>query len=162
MTPEEKLAALPDYRIEGNNMYQEGRYSEAADKYAVALGCIEQLLLKEKPGEPEYKELEIKKIPFLLNYSQCKLCLGEYYEAAEHLSTVLDIDPHNVKAYYRRGKANRKLWKMEEARKDFSKTIELDPTLQGAVNKELHIIDETEKEHHQKMKAKYQGKGMFA
>ncbi|EDV22444.1 AH receptor-interacting protein [Trichoplax sp. H2] len=162
MTPEEKLAALPGYKLEGNKYYQERKYSKAADKYAVALGCIEQLLLKEKPGEPEFKALELKKLPFLLNYSQCKLCLGEYYEAAEHLSTVMEIDPNNVKAYYRRGKANRKLWKMEESRSDFSKATELDPTLQGAVNKELQLIDEIQKDHYQEMKAKYQGKGMFA
>ena len=33
------------------------------------------------------------KKPYLLNYAQCKLNLEEYYQAIEHLTTVLKRDP---------------------------------------------------------------------
>ena len=33
------------------------------------------------------------KVPFLLNYAQCKLFLKDYYPVIEHASTVLKRDP---------------------------------------------------------------------
>jgi hypothetical protein len=50
-------------------------------------------IFREKPGEPEWNNLEDMKIPFLLNYAQCKLFLHDYYPVIEHTSTVLKRDP---------------------------------------------------------------------
>lgn len=48
---------------------------------------------REKPGEEEWKELADMKIPFLLNYSQCQLLIGNYYEVIEQCSQVLIQQP---------------------------------------------------------------------
>ena len=51
------------------------------------------MFFREKPGEPEWKSLEDMKVPFLLNYAQCKLFRKDYYPVIEHASTVLKRDP---------------------------------------------------------------------
>lgn len=48
----------------------------------------------------------------------------------------------NVKAYFRRAKAHVGAWNPDEAKKDFQKVMELDPSLISLVKKELTIIDE--------------------
>ena len=46
MTDEEKLARVPFLRENGNALFKEKKYAEAADRYAEAIGIIEQLLMK--------------------------------------------------------------------------------------------------------------------
>ena len=51
---------------------------------------------REKPGEPEWQALADMKIPFLLNYSQCQLLMGNYYEVIEQCSQVLIRQPSKL------------------------------------------------------------------
>lgn len=46
MSDEEKMAAVPQLREEGNNLYKNKQYNEAVEKYTKAIGILEQLLLK--------------------------------------------------------------------------------------------------------------------
>lgn len=48
---------------------------------------------REKPGDEEWERLHQMKIPLLLNYSQCQILQGHYYQAIEHCTTVLDKEP---------------------------------------------------------------------
>lgn len=147
MDAEEKLSIVPGLKDTGNQLYQEKKYKEAAEKYAEALGCLEQLCLREKPGDTPWLELDQMKIPFLLNYAQCKLFLGDFYEVIEHTSTVLEKDKSNVKALFRRAKAHVKCWNPKEAREDFNRVAALDPSLAKAVQKELHELEKLTKKH---------------
>lgn len=147
MDAEEKLSIVPGLKEAGNKLYQEKKYKAAADKYAEALGCLEQLCLREKPGDEPWLKLDQMKIPFLLNYAQCKLLLGDFYEVIEHTSTVLEKDKDNVKALFRRAKAHVKCWNPKEAREDFNRVGALDPSLAKAIRKELDEIDRLTKEH---------------
>lgn len=158
MDDKEKLAVLPKYKEEGNHLYKEKKYTDAALKYSEALGCLEQLCLREKPKDKAWNELNQKKLPFLLNYAQCKLLLEEYYEVIRHTTTVLDsIDPNNVKALYRRAKAHVGCWDPKEARQDFERVMELDQSLVKTVRKELEELDRKEKEHNEEYKEKLKG-----
>ena len=47
---------------------------------------------REKPGDIEWIVIQDQKLPFLLNFSQCKLCLKDYYPVIEHTTTVLGRD----------------------------------------------------------------------
>lgn len=147
MDSEEKLSLVPLLKDTGNKLYQEKKYKEAAEKYAEALGCLEQLCLREKPGDLPWLNLDRMKIPFLLNYAQCKLFLGDFYEVIEHTSTVLEKDKDNIKALFRRAKAHVKCWNPKEAREDFIRVMTLDPSLSKAVNKELVELERLTKEH---------------
>lgn len=151
----EKLKRIPGWREKGNKLFKEGQHIEAAEVYAQALGCLEQLCLREKPGDPEWLKLDQMKVPFLLNYAQCKLLDEDYYQVIKHTTTALEKDPNNVKALYRRGKAHSAVWNPDEAVIDFKRALGLDPSLKSCINKELRKL---EKETHRKLeidKAKY-------
>lgn len=72
MTPEEKAEAIPRLRQEGNDLYAQGQWFNAAAKYEEALNLIEQLILAEKPGEHEHQYLDQMRVPFYVNMAQCQ------------------------------------------------------------------------------------------
>lgn len=100
----------------------------------------------EKPESEEWLQLDKMMIPLLLNYSQCQLILGHYNEAIQHTTTIVDKEPGNVKAWYRRAKAHVMAWDPKEARDDFARALELDPALKIAVQKDLKVLDEMQRE----------------
>jgi len=155
LSMEEKLKRVPEWREKGNLLFKQGQHSKAAEIYAQALGCLEQLCLREKPGDTEWVKLDRMKIPFLLNYAQCKLLDEEYYQVITHTTTALEKDPNNVKALYRRGKAHAAVWNPDEAVVDFKRAAELDPSLKKCVNKELKKLEEETYRKLENDKAKY-------
>lgn len=161
MGENEQLEAVPKLREEGNNLYKEKNYKDASDKYARAIGILEQLLLREKPGCEEWVELDQLKIPLLSNYAQCKLIEGDYYAVIEHSNEVLKRDPQNVKALFRRAKAHCAVWNINEAQSDFNRVMELDDTLEQLVRKELKKLELEEKNKTEEERNRLRGK-LFA
>jgi len=145
MDAEEKAASVPALKAEGNALFAARDFEGASEKYRDALGRLEQLMLREKPGEEEWEQLLQLKIPLLLNFSQCKLSNGEYYAVIEHCSEVLQHQPDNVKALFRRGKAHVGAWNPQEAKADFEAVIQLDNSLTKACRKEISDIELLEK-----------------
>ena len=143
---DEKLASVTKLKSEGNQLYSNKKLQDAAEKYAEAIGRLEQLILREKPQDEEWSELRKQKVPLLLNYAQCKLSLNDYYPVIEHCSEVLEIDENNIKAHFRRAKAHVGAWNPNDAREDFKKVSELDPSLTISCTKELKLLDQLEKE----------------
>lgn len=150
----EKMASVPQLKAEGNKLFGEKNYTEAGAKYRDALGRLEQLMLREKPGEPEWEQLLQMKIPLLLNFAQCKLSLGEYYAVIEHCTEVLEHRPDTVKALYRRAKAHVGAWNPTEAKKDFEAVMVLDTSLVTSCRKEISDIEAMEKIKDQEDKEK--------
>jgi AH receptor-interacting protein len=64
----------------------------------------------------------------------------------------------NIKALYRRAKANVGAWNPDDARRDLKRVIELDQSLANAARKELKNIDALEKEKLDSDRALLQGK----
>lgn len=154
MTEDEKLKSIPDIKEKGNILFKEKNYNAACEMYAKGIGILEQLMLGEKPNEEEWLALNQLKTPLLLNYAQCKLIQEEYYAVIEHCTTVLKHNPDNVKALYKRGKAYIGVWNEEEAIKDLTRVVELDPTLQHIIEKELRVFSAAIKEKNQLEKKK--------
>jgi len=154
MDAEEKAASVPALKAEGNALFAARDLEGASEKYRDALGRLEQLMLREKPGEEEWDQLLQLKIPLLLNFSQCKLTNGEYYAVIEHCTEVLQHQPDNVKALFRRGKAHVGAWNPKEAKADFEAVIKLDNSLTKACKKEISDIELLEKIKDQEDKAK--------
>lgn len=46
----------------------------------------------------------------------------------------------NVKALFKRGKAHIGAWNPDKAKEDLSRVVKLDPSLNGAVSKELQVL----------------------
>lgn len=137
---------------------------------------------QEHPGDEAWVKLDHMITPLLLNYCQCKLLEGQYYEVIEHCSSLVfkyegkpfvggaaqkpeerhvQILPSfvtdNVKAYYKRAKAHAAVWNETEARADFAKVLELDPTLGPSVAKELRAMEERIRSKEKEEKGRYKG-----
>ncbi|RZC22685.1 TPR 11 domain containing protein [Asbolus verrucosus] len=140
MYEEEKLKEVPHLKELGNEEFKKKQYQKASS-YAKAIGIIEQLMIKEKPHEEEWNELDKMKVPLLLNFAQCKLSQGDYYPVVEHCTTAIKTEPDNIKAYFRRAKAHVGAWNTKEAFEDLKKATELDPSLATAVKKEMAALE---------------------
>ncbi|GAB6030072.1 hypothetical protein CHUAL_005752 [Chamberlinius hualienensis] len=132
MNDNEKLASLPKLKDEGNHL--------------------------EKPRDTEWMKLEEMKIPYLLNYAQCKLLTCDYYPVIEHTTAVLEHDPVNVKALYRRALGHIGAWNPDAARADLNKILTVDQSMSSLVNKKLATLDELIKQKNDEDKAKLAGK----
>ena len=62
--------------------------------------------------------------------------------------------PDNVKALFRRARAHTGAWNPAEAKSDFERVSQLDPTLVQACEKEIRKIEELEKQKNQEDKEK--------
>uniref|UniRef100_A0A1I8A962 TPR_REGION domain-containing protein n=1 Tax=Steinernema glaseri TaxID=37863 RepID=A0A1I8A962_9BILA len=150
---EEKLASLDTLRLQGNDLFKAGKFEEATIKYREALGRVDVLLLREKPGDPEWHELDKKNISLYLNLSQCYLNLGEFYDAVRTASEVLKRDASNEKALFRRAKAYIGTWELNEAEDDLNKLESLYPNSKRLVDMERSILSQKRKEDEVKSKS---------
>lgn len=66
----------------------------------------------------------------------------------------------NIKALYKRAKAHAAVWNEREARADFAKVLELDPSLEQSIAKELRIMEEKIRIKDKEEKNRY--KGLFS
>lgn len=157
MTDEEKLKAVPILHQEGNQLYKGGKTVDAAAKYYEAIACLKSLQMKEQPGSPDWIDLDLKITPLLLNYCQCKLLEGDYYQVLEHCSSILNKYSDNVKALFKRGRAHAAVWNASEAEQDFARAVELDPSLAPLVAKELKQLEARMHEKDREDKARFRG-----
>ncbi|XP_046900451.1 AH receptor-interacting protein [Hypomesus transpacificus] len=160
MSDEEKLAVVPKIHEEGNALFKNGDVKAAAEKYHNAIACLKNLQMKERPGDETWIKLDQMITPLLLNYCQCKLQQGQYYEVLDHCSSLLFKYENNVKAYFKRAKAHAAVWNEAEARADFAKVLQLDPSLGPSVAKELRAMDERIRTKEKEEKGRY--KSLFS
>merc|ERR1719411_721035 len=150
MNDEETLNTVPQLKEEGNNLFKEKKYEEAIEKYVEALSRIDIIICKNQfKNMPNLIE---QKTPLLLNYAQCKLFLGDFRSAIGPCDEVLNIEPKNVKALFRRGKAHVRLLSSEEATKDFEAVMKLDKKLTNACKKEIEKLEVLEKKKYKEDK----------
>jgi len=118
-------------------------------------------LNREKPNDVDWRELDLQRRPLLLNFVQCKLKLGDFYSAIEHATTILDSDPTNIKARYRRAKAHIGVWNVEEAKTDYNyllSNLNIDDNLRILVQQELQQLIQAEHDKYQEDKSRLSGK----
>ncbi|KAH7556829.1 hypothetical protein JRO89_XS11G0000800 [Xanthoceras sorbifolium] len=90
-----------------------------------------------------------------LNNAACKLKLEEYSQASKLCTKVLEVDPSNVKALFRRSQAYLKTNELEKAEADIKRALTIDPN-----NREVKVEYKELKEK-QRQYAKYQA-GIFS
>ncbi|KAG9342414.1 hypothetical protein JZ751_016416 [Albula glossodonta] len=120
----------------------------------------EEKLEAERPGDEAWVRLDEMITPLLLNYCQCQIMQGQYYEVLDHCSSILYKYEDNVKAYFKRGKAHSAVWNEAEARADFAKVVELDPSLEPSVARELRQMEERIRAKQKEEKGRY--KSLFS
>uniref|UniRef100_W5NDY6 Aryl hydrocarbon receptor interacting protein like 2 n=1 Tax=Lepisosteus oculatus TaxID=7918 RepID=W5NDY6_LEPOC len=157
MDTDEKLQAVPALHSEGNALVKQRRFRAAARKYQEAVILLRNVQAKEKPGEEEYLKLGRLITPLVLNYCQCMLELGEFYEVLEHTTELIHRHKGNVKAFYKRAKAHAAVWNEKEARQDFLMVASLDSSLGPLVQRELRLLKERMAEKYCEEKKTYWG-----
>lgn len=113
MEPADNLVAAEKFKDKGNEYFKEGKYAEAIDEYTKAVD-----LKVEGP----------KAAVFLTNRAFANMKLENYGLAIEDADNAIKINPHFVKAYYRKGSAYVALAKYEPAYKTFRQAAQLAPT----------------------------------
>jgi tetratricopeptide (TPR) repeat protein len=111
LTWAEKVQAVLDHKSVGNAAVGRKEYASAATQYEQAIGLVESLRLACKTEELDLTAAGVRPaldehVPLLLNYTLCMLKLKKYSSAVEHATTILRIDPTNVKALFRRGQSH--------------------------------------------------------
>lgn len=115
-------------------------------------------MLKEKPNDIEWNEFNDIKLPILFNFSLCKFHVNDFYSCIEHASNILEFQPRNVKAIFRRAKAHVGVWNINEAKQDFEKCREIDPTMEKDVQAQLNYLDQIVSKREKEEREKFKGK----
>ncbi|EXC30695.1 Peptidyl-prolyl cis-trans isomerase FKBP65 [Morus notabilis] len=74
-----------------------------------------------------------------LNNAACKLKMDEFLQASKLCTKVLEVDPFNIKALYRRSQAYLRISELEKAEEDIRRALRIDPNNRDVklVHKEL-------------------------
>ncbi|CAM9143986.1 unnamed protein product [Discosporangium mesarthrocarpum] len=124
MPLEEKVRLCHMYRRKGNLYHQEGQYRRAALQYRQALIRYDFCF----PEEPSMQqELDSLRQTCLLNSAACFLRCRELDEVADCCYQVLQSDPDNVKALFRRAQVHRMRDNFQEAKEDIIRALQTKP-----------------------------------
>lgn len=119
---------------EGNDLFKAGDFAGALEKYTKALSIVDS-------GE---------KAVLLNNRAAANLKLHRYEEALKDASEVLELNPSDVKALFRRSQAYEALGKVDEAFKDARKILQIDPknsAVQQCLRRLSQAIDKIAREN---------------
>ncbi|MED6124398.1 hypothetical protein PIB30_058576 [Stylosanthes scabra] len=131
MENKEKLEACERKKHDGNLMFKAENFKRASMEYEKAVKCIE---FDHSFSEDEKLHANTLRLSCNLNNAACKLKLGDYTEASRLCTKVLEQDPLNVKALYRRCQAYLKTSDLEKAEVDIKRALIIDPN-----NREIKV-----------------------
>ncbi|KAH7447367.1 hypothetical protein KP509_01G103500 [Ceratopteris richardii] len=131
MNAGEKLNAASKRKEEGNALFRVGKYWRAGKKYERAARYVEQ---DKAFLEEEKQQAQALKLSCYLNSAACKLKLNEFRLAVDLCTRVLELDPENLKALYRRIQAYIQVGELALAESDIKKALQIDPD-----NKEIKL-----------------------
>eukprot|EP00455_Lapot_gusevi_P049740 TRINITY_DN7109_c0_g1_i6.p1 TRINITY_DN7109_c0_g1~~TRINITY_DN7109_c0_g1_i6.p1 ORF type:complete len:347 (+),score=160.74 TRINITY_DN7109_c0_g1_i6:106-1146(+) len=132
LTKEQKLAKANDKKEKANNFFRQQQFQAALDLYQSGRNMLDSIYGAQ--GEEE-KQLNQLKSVFHLNMAACCLKLRQFPKVVENCNKVLEQDPNNQKALFRRGQANIDLDEWDSARSDLQRALDLlraDPNVKEA------------------------------
>lgn len=121
---ERKLQQAAMEKDKGNQLFKEGKYDAAINRYTIALG------------------LHTTNPIFYANRGMALLKMDRYGAAEQDCSIALQLDPTYTKAFARRAIARQKLKKYEEALEDFKNVLKYEPKNKQALT-EIEMIQKT-------------------
>lgn len=155
MVVEERIEAADRRKVDGNELFKEGKIAEAMQQYEMALAYMGDDFMFQLFGKYHDMAIAVKN-PCHLNLAACMLKIHRFEEAIGHCSVVLAEDPKNTKALFRRGKARAELGQTDAAKDDFEKARKLEPDNKEVI-RELRLIAKQERELYDKQREMYKG-----
>ncbi|KJP86395.1 hypothetical protein AK88_03948 [Plasmodium fragile] len=121
----EKIKASNTFNEEGKKAFYEKNYKLACVYFRKGLIQLDYSFPDSEEEQYEQNRLEIN---LHLNLAITKFHMSNYHECISECSTVLNLDKNNVKAHYRKGHAYMSLHMYSEAKEEFLKALEMNPT----------------------------------
>mmetsp|Transcript_4911 Transcript_4911/g.10548 ORF Transcript_4911/g.10548 Transcript_4911/m.10548 type:complete len:375 (+) Transcript_4911:85-1209(+) len=104
-----RLSAAEAIRTQGNELFKQGNYQGAASKYNKALRYARIRTYGNDNPEQIDEETQARaqqaEVACMLNRAACRLKMGMNEGAKEDCESVLEAEPNNVKAIFRKGQA---------------------------------------------------------
>lgn len=150
LSDQERLGIAKRHRDQGSLLFKSGHFRGASMHYSKAVQCLAVVdpdtpLEVENLEEFEKETIALRTIAFM-NLSACQLKFQQYDHVVQNCSRVLEVDPGNIKSWYRKAKALLGMKDFEAARAGALRARELDPSNQ-AVNELLKTVDSQEATH---------------
>ncbi|XP_068623233.1 peptidyl-prolyl cis-trans isomerase D [Battus philenor] len=151
--PEELLSSISGVKNIGNALFACGRHKAAARKYRKCLRYLVHAAeayrnLQFARREHVYNVMATYTLQCQLNMAACCIKLGDYKACIRFASEVLQIDPKNEKALYRRGQANFALKNYDAALVDLKQASNSAPN-NKAVQKLLEEVRATNRSYNE-------------
>ncbi|KAK9705760.1 hypothetical protein RND81_07G079700 [Saponaria officinalis] len=182
---EKALSQANDAKVEGNELFKDGKFEDALLKYETALQIAPEIpkpepaplaaaevpkqestsqAATEKPKQDPAPQVAPEMMPVVelrsichFNRAVCFLKLEKYDETIKECSKALELKPIYVKALVRRAEAFEKLERYDEAISDMEKILELDPSNNQA-RRNIMRLEPLAREKMEKMKEEMIGK----
>ncbi|XP_069818585.1 peptidyl-prolyl cis-trans isomerase FKBP8 isoform X2 [Dendropsophus ebraccatus] len=132
LTGQEKLALANKKRERGNFYYQQADYVFAINSYDIALKIVNSSSKVDFTPEEEAELLDVK-MKCLNNLAATQLKLDHFEAALKSCNMVLEQQPENIKALFRKGKVLAQQGEYSEAIAILRKALKLEPA-----NKTIH------------------------
>eukprot|EP00029_Vermamoeba_vermiformis_P005095 TRINITY_DN1673_c0_g1_i1.p1 TRINITY_DN1673_c0_g1~~TRINITY_DN1673_c0_g1_i1.p1 ORF type:complete len:384 (-),score=115.61 TRINITY_DN1673_c0_g1_i1:42-1124(-) len=152
----EKLVTAEKYRNDGNEHFKKGENKKAMGAYHNALMYLKSL---NGPSQEHADKAKAIKLACYLNLAAAQLKESNWEKVIKYSSEALTIEPNNVKALYRRGKAHHNDKNLDAAETDLETALRVDPN-NAEVVQELRRVREKMKVHKEKEKQKFAGRGL--
>ena len=151
MSYTERRAFLLGHKAKGNALFKERKFDEACKVYMEAVSALTQ-------GNSEEDKVDATTnlhVPLVNNLAACFVELGEWRRAAALSNEVLKLDPRNLKALLRKGRALKHMMEHEEAAKTLREAAEEAERVGGSAaedigkkaEKLLKQLEKSEKRH---------------
>lgn len=156
MSPEERAAVATKLKTEGTELFNNGKYEVAAEKYEDAAGYAVDEDISGNDIPEDERPLYVS---CCSNAAMCYIKLKQWTEATHACNNVLAIDSEantNIKALYRRGLARLNLGFLKESKVDLMAAYNLDSSNKD-VRRALASLKEANAEAKKKEKAAFGG-----
>jgi tetratricopeptide (TPR) repeat protein len=150
---ESNIAAAEKFKTEGNEFFSKGDMTNAILSYHKSLLYL-RAVTSNSSNEHKSKVKQLR-IACYLNLAAAQLREGRNLEkVVKYCNEVLQAEPGNVKALFRRGKARNLLNDLEAAKEDLMAAAKLDPGNKDVRN-ELESVKQKLKAYREKEKEIY-------
>uniref|UniRef100_S4NUQ3 peptidylprolyl isomerase n=2 Tax=Pararge aegeria TaxID=116150 RepID=S4NUQ3_9NEOP len=139
MDTEEKLEQSNVLKESGTNYFKESKFQLAIKKYKKVVSLLDDIPSNTFDTEEHKTRAKALLVSVHLNLAlvYLKVTPPHHYEAKDHATKALNLDPNNVKGLFRRGQALLALGEADQALKDFEKVVEAEPQNKAAANQIL-------------------------
>mmetsp|Transcript_71591 Transcript_71591/g.126013 ORF Transcript_71591/g.126013 Transcript_71591/m.126013 type:complete len:474 (-) Transcript_71591:607-2028(-) len=151
---DEKIKHAVKLKEEGNAFFKQGWVSRAVKKYQAAIAFLST---QYEASEAQQAESKSHKAAIYLNISACGIKAGLWDAVLENVEEALQIQPNNMKALLRRGKAYSELDRWRESKLDLQTVIEAAGPEAADAKKELAKLTKKIKAHDDKQRGAFQG-----